>query len=162
ALSGERERLGGSRPGGVRGLLGIGREMAAWQQRRKDLEAQLTAQNQKGRDAQQRAGQVSAQGTAARTDASDRCRYAETVVSRRADGEQRIRRAREAWGPAFPEHWRELDQNGQELAAPWSDKEWITARTRLFLAALDLHRAFIAGAAGTVRRNLRQLVAALA
>jgi hypothetical protein len=70
--------------------------------------------------------------------------------------------AREAWGPMFPEDWLELKHNEQELSAPWSDEEWTTARTRVFLAALELHRALIAGAAGTIRRNLRQLIATLA
>ena len=99
---------------------------------------------------------------AAREWASGAARNAEALIGRRVDGEQRVRRAREAWGPAFPDNWLRLDQDEQELAAPWSDEEWTGARTRVFLAALDLHRAFVAGAAKTIRRNLRQLVAALA
>lgn len=162
ALKGETERHGRSRPGGVRGLLGIGPKIAAWHERRNDLETELAHRIRELRGAQQRADQVSAQVAAARQGAIDTARDAEALISRRADGEQRIRLARETWGPVFPEHWLELDQNAQERAAPWSDEEWTTARTRVFLAALDLHRAFIAGAAGTIRRNLLQLIAALA
>ena len=117
---------------------------------------------QQVRDAQQRADQLGAQVAAAREWASGAARNAEALIGRRVDGEQRVRRAREAWGPAFPDNWLRLDQDEQELAAPWSDEEWTGARTRVFLAALDLHRAFVAGAAKTIRRNLRQLVAALA
>ena len=136
--------------------------MVGWQQQRNELVAQLTQRGQQVRDAQQRADQLGAQVAAAREWASGAARNAEALIGRRVDGEQRVRRAREAWGPAFPDNWLRLDQDEQELAAPWSDEEWTGARTRVFLAALDLHRAFVAGAAKTIRRNLRQLVAALA
>ena len=162
ALEGETDRHDRSRPGGVRGLLGIGPKTAVWRERRNDLQAELAHRIHELRHAQQQADQVSAQVAAARQGAIDAARDADALISRRADGEQRIRLAREAWGPAFPEHWLELDQNAQEVAAPWSDEEWITARTRVFLAALDLHRAFIAGAAQRIRQNLLQLIAALA
>ena len=151
-----------SRPGGLRGLLSIGQAVVGWQQQRNELVAQLTQRGQQVRDAQQRADQLGAQVAAAREWASGAARNAEALIGRRVDGEQRVRRAREAWGPAFPDNWLRLDQDEQELAAPWSDEEWTGARTRVFLAALDLHRAFVAGAAKTIRRNLRQLVAALA
>ncbi|GAA2064252.1 AAA domain-containing protein [Catenulispora yoronensis] len=42
----------------------------------------------------------------------------------------------------------------RELSAPWMDEEFAAARTRLFLAALDLHRALFANAPGLVRKNL--------
>lgn len=32
-----------------------------------------------------------------------------------------------------------------ELRAPWIDQDWDAARTELFLAALDLHKAFALG-----------------
>src|ERR1035438_9030041 len=162
ALNGKMEGRERSCPGGLRGLLGIGREVAAWQQRREELAAQLAHRRRQLREAQHQADRLTSRVVAARQQASNTTRDAEALITRRADGEQRIRCAREAWGPVFPEGWLELEQDEQELSAPWSDEEWTTARTRVFLAALDLHRAFIAGAAGTVRRNLRQLVATLA
>lgn len=162
ALGAQVEAHERTRPSGLRGLLGIGQATGAWQQRQDDLVAQLTQRSQQVQDARRRADRLSSDVASAHQRASDTARSAEALVSRRADGERRVPRAREAWGPAFPDNWLELEQNEQELAAPWSDEEWTTARTRVFLAALDLHQAFIAGAAGTIRRNLRQLVAALA
>ena len=151
-----------SRPGGLLGRLGIGQATAAWQQRRDELAAQLAHRARQVRDARRQADQRAANVTAAHQRARGTARDVEALISRQANGERRVRQAREAWGPVFPDNWRQLTQEEQELIAPWSDEEWVTARTRVFLAALDLHRAFVAGAAGTIRRNLRQLIATLA
>lgn len=70
--------------------------------------------------------------------------------------------ARDMWGASFPGTWMYASQEDQELSSPWADDEWLAARTEVFLAALDLHRAFVAGAAGTIRSNLDQLCGALA
>ncbi|MFE9559353.1 AAA domain-containing protein [Streptomyces sp. NPDC006703] len=79
----------------------------------------------------------------------------------RLDAERReLERAREQWGTAFPgaEWLAGLDDRAametRELSAPWMDPSFAEARTRLFLAALDLHQALIAGAAKTVQENL--------
>lgn len=53
-----------------------------------------------------------------------------------------------------PLNWTQLPQDAQELTAPWSDEEWTAARTRVFLAALGLHAAFVTGAAGQVMHNV--------
>ncbi|WP_213574899.1 DEAD/DEAH box helicase [Rhodococcus sp. USK13] len=61
-------------------------------------------------------------------------------------------RYREQWGNAVPgRDW--LDDPAQrELAAPWSDPKVTEARSRLFLAALALHRDFL----GHVPKQMRQ------
>ncbi|SEC08654.1 AAA domain-containing protein [Streptomyces sp. 2131.1] len=46
------------------------------------------------------------------------------------------------------------EEDARELSSPWSDPAFTQARTRLFLAAMDLHRAFIEGAADRMRKNL--------
>lgn len=61
------------------------------------------------------------------------------------------------WTPAS---WAVLPEDEQELAAPWPDEEWTTARTRVFLAALELHAAFAAGAAGAILHNVGHLLGA--
>jgi hypothetical protein len=50
-------------------------------------------------------------------------------------------------GAVLPDDDWLADREARELRAPWSDVEWNEARTELFLAALDLHRAFLVGAA---------------
>ncbi|MFB0633444.1 AAA domain-containing protein [Streptomyces sp. AB3(2024)] len=64
--------------------------------------------------------------------------------------------------PSLPLDWLHLDEADQELGSPWSDEAWSTARSDLFLRALDLHRAFVAGAAKKVRGNLQVLVELMA
>ncbi|MEU5188103.1 ATP-binding protein [Streptomyces klenkii] len=64
--------------------------------------------------------------------------------------------------PSLPLNWLHLDEADQELGSPWSDEAWSTARSDLFLRALDLHRAFVAGAAKRVRGNLQVLMELMA
>lgn len=65
------------------------------------------------------------------------------------------------WFPGTMDEWERLADEEREISSPWADPDWVCARTRVFLAALDLHRAFVAGAAGTVRRNLLHLIKTL-
>ncbi|MFD9690966.1 AAA domain-containing protein [Kitasatospora sp. NPDC059088] len=60
--------------------------------------------------------------------------------------------------PSLPLDWSHLDDQQQELGAPWSDEAWSTARSDLFLRALDLHRAFAANNALRISGNLQTLM----
>ncbi|MFE4632311.1 DEAD/DEAH box helicase [Streptomyces sp. NPDC056773] len=81
-----------------------------------------------------------------------------------AELDRRHRELREAalTLPSLPLDWEHLDEAEQELGSPWSDEAWSTARSDLFLRALDLHRAFVAGAAKKVRGNLQVLIELMA
>jgi hypothetical protein len=79
--------------------------------------------------------------------------------SRRSHGRPAPRRtaiaqAQEDLKDALPiaDWWENEEQ--RELSAPWTDAAWNAARTRLFLAALELHRAFLAAEADQMRKNL--------
>ncbi|MEK8145530.1 AAA domain-containing protein [Streptomyces sp. M10(2022)] len=68
-----------------------------------------------------------------------------------------MRAAVDRWGTCVPGHEERggrTEEDARELSSPWSDPEFTRARTRLFLAAMDLHRAFIEGAADRMRKNL--------
>lgn len=68
------------------------------------------------------------------------------------DVESRIAAARALLG----EHWPDLDadEEAQERSSPWAYKKWRQARIRVFLAALDVHRAFLDANAWKMRNNL--------
>ena len=78
---------------------------------------------------------------------------------------ERIAEARRRWGacmpdgPAFFTATKDDELEGRrEKTAPWADEEFTSARTELFLAALALHKAFIAAQAVRFRRNLGALM----
>lgn len=53
---------------------------------------------------------------------------------------------------------QEVDEATREKSAPWADPTWDAARSDLFLAALALHKAFLAHAAKPMRQNLSAVV----
>ena len=80
------------------------------------------------------------------------------------NAERAIGDARRRWGdrvPDGPEYQeterRELIEE-RELSAPWADEEFSRARTRLFLAALALHKAFILNAGPRIFKNLNAMM----
>jgi hypothetical protein len=48
----------------------------------------------------------------------------------------------------------EKEEEGREFSSPWSDPVWGEARTKVFLEALRLHKAFIAANAERMRKSL--------
>ena len=61
-------------------------------------------------------------------------------------------------GPEYTETERPELIERRELSAPWADEEFSRARTRLFLAALALHKAFILNAGPRLSRNLNAMM----
>ncbi|WP_224283086.1 DEAD/DEAH box helicase, partial [Streptomyces sp. LS1784] len=78
------------------------------------------------------------------------------------DSAHRTLRAAAADLPSLPLDWLHLGDPEQELGAPWSDEAWSTARSDLFLRALDLHRALVANTTKRIRGNLQVLVELMA
>jgi AAA domain len=77
---------------------------------------------------------------------------------------RQVHDARRRWGdhvPDGPEYAEtaELERiQRREKSAPWADAEFTAARTELFLAALNLHKALILAEAHTFRQNLFALM----
>ena len=77
---------------------------------------------------------------------------------------QRLADARRQWPGKVPgtEWHAEPDDRAamerREMSAPWMDEEFAAARSRVFLAALDLHRAVLTAEPRLCWRNLRAVV----
>jgi AAA domain len=108
-----------------------------------------------------------ARGTLARAQAVERAareardranRDAGRLANRRENQEAEVRQALADWGAAVPAGWPGLPDDDQEKAAPWSDEAWTRARTEVFLAAIDLHRAFVMATARQFSRNMLSLL----
>ncbi|WP_405584933.1 DEAD/DEAH box helicase [Streptomyces sp. NBC_01190] len=88
-------------------------------------------------------------------DAAETRRHAVDAV------EQEVRGAQGRWGPHMPaptDFTADADRQTverREKSSPWADVEFAQARTRLFLEALRLHRAFLSAAGDTMARNLQ-------
>ncbi|SBV05539.1 Part of AAA domain-containing protein [Streptomyces sp. Ncost-T6T-1] len=145
------------RPGLVAGLFTLGAAQRDWQAEDRLLaDAEQRARTVLEERVREAAGFDRAEGECRR--ALDEARRAlNTAESHHARLREQLRDARERWGPHLPGD-ENLDgrtrEEARELSSPWSDPEFTRARTRLFLAAMDLHRAFIEGAADRMRKNL--------
>ncbi|MFI0901889.1 DEAD/DEAH box helicase [Streptomyces sp. NPDC020983] len=142
------------RPAGLRSLLGAGR---AWHEAYERLSAAAEHAGQEASAARDRHRQAA--GTLAAAEhmagAADTRRHAVEAL------EAAVRTARERWGDSVPDPADFTADAGQaaverrEKSAPWSDTAFAEARTRLFLEALRLHRAFLSAAGDVMVRNLQ-------
>ncbi|HEY8981474.1 MAG TPA: hypothetical protein VIU15_18035 [Streptomyces sp.] len=177
----ERHRT--NRPGGLRGALGAGRAFTEWQDGDRWLQGELNRSHL----ARGAASGAAMAAERARDEAAELYRHAQDRLRRAreaaSEARRRVARARAAWGahvpenhptepeshpseghlttleshPAVPTPKGHPDLTARELSSPWADEEFRAARTRVFLAALTLHRAFAAANARTLRLNLRPL-----
>jgi hypothetical protein len=75
-----------------------------------------------------------------------------------ADLERRLADAAAKLGQHYPDTTWWHDRERRELAALWTDAEWNTARSALFLAALALHKAFLRHLPTEMRQNLQAAI----
>jgi hypothetical protein len=156
-LQEEQSRHEAARPRGLTGWLGVGDQVRRWRTRAAELVREAAAADDKLRSARSRRDQANEVVGGRSLHLRQTEATAADLAARRAEDLSRIEAARQAWDSHFPEAWLGLDQEEQELASPWSDPEWSAARAKVFLAALDLHRAFVAGTATKIRKNLQSL-----
>lgn len=150
-----------ARPGGIRGFLGIGRAIREWRDQGNCLRSRLDQAQRDLVTAQSRYA-LATERLRAGQHATDLARErAQLTRDAQRHGQDVIDQAAVALGDAFPRNWLERTDEWRELASPWHSEAWTRARSRVFLAALDLHRAFVVGTADIVRRNLGALMKTL-
>jgi hypothetical protein len=148
-----------ARPRGLKGVLGGGK--TDWRTDAGRLAARLASHEENLAAAAIAAKEARQIAKATGTSAAEAKQEAERYAARYQWQQAALETARRSWGGRFPEGWLGLPQDEQEMSAPWSDEQWTRARTEVFLAAADLHRAFVAGAAWQFSHNLTHLTALL-
>lgn len=78
-----------------------------------------------------------------------------------ADVQARIEAAQAQWPTTVPFGADIADEAAFQLHAPWADPEFTTARNKLFLAALRLHKTFLLTAEPYARGNLAVIASAI-
>ena len=140
------------KPGFFENLLSFGRRAKIWRTQ-VDSVIQAHAQNKQRRDA--------ARGDFKTADAGHKAKETEAAeTSNRLDlAAQKLKTASDAYGALATKYARyapdlTLSDELIEQSAPWSAPDWREARIKVFLAALELHRAFIEEHAEEMLANL--------
>lgn len=144
------------RPGLVEIVLTLGRAFREWREHDKTLEAAIRISEAKLEEEQR--GVATALSTLEDIEASIAKRSCELEEKREALAciEAELSKAKDQLGQYFPEleTWGR-EETQRELSSPWSDPVWNEARSKVFLSALALHKAFIEANADTMRKNLQ-------
>jgi hypothetical protein len=156
-----RERHQAARPRLPKVLRTLGRALRQWSAHDDELAKHITATERKRTEAitcRENADRevTSATKRVKRNEAEQRNAHKRIERSTREITDSRERRGTTSPGSVFPDQeWIDpLQRARRELRAPWIDQDWDTARTELFLAALDLHKAFALSAAAKLKPSL--------
>ncbi|WP_033257743.1 MULTISPECIES: DEAD/DEAH box helicase [Kitasatospora] len=153
-VAGLRQAHHARRPGLVDTVLTLGRAVRDWQgldRQHGEREQRALEQADAARARQQRATTEAARAENAYRQSA---RALETVRVHEAGLREAVDRGPARWGAHVPDP-ADTREEARELSSPWADEEISEARTEVFLAALDLHKALVRCTARTLWGNLR-------
>lgn len=150
---GALERQWKLRPSWLVRVFSLGQATRDWQLRSTHLIIKTTQIEHLRDDAEDRAGRLRAEMLRLHRE----CDEARAALGRLHEAipglERQVAADRTRFGRGYPDD--DWCGDRRELHAPWLDEELDAARSELFLAALDLHRAFLADQAVVMRKGLR-------
>ncbi|UXU90015.1 DEAD/DEAH box helicase [Burkholderia sp. S-53] len=147
-----------NRPGILRIVFTLGRAYGTWNARNQEL-AKVEREARKSKQAAQELAdamvEIQEASTGFRT-------AAERTLAKEREVVERLRKslaeAKQVLGEHLPSFatWH-TDDVGREKSSPWVDPAWNAARTRVFMEALNLHKAFVISQAADIGKNLTAL-----
>ena len=147
-------------PGVWATLVSLGRAHAQWREAHEPFADETRRADRNLEAAHDQVTQSTAAVAAAEQTAGEAARQLDEAEQRLAAPLAVVERARAALGDSLPDEtwWHPEERRRRELRAPWTDPEWNAARTRLLLAALALHKAFVRHAAARLRAGLQTAI----
>ena len=157
----ERTAHWGFKPGFWDVLFSLGRRLKEWQKRDDDLLHEV--EHLRAVEVERKAAIARAKDEVARCERDVLLARREFEEARRrsAASEKLVERARHRWPDHVPRGDAVRDEQERERGAPWSDPELCRARTEVFLAALEVHKAFLHAVPKRMAANLRAAVKVL-
>ena len=152
---GRRSHHATLRPGVWANLLSLGRDLRTWQEQ----DAQHVTSIEEASRTLKAARQATRSARDAKAELERKQRDLQKSLGHLQAEAQRLtgelHTVRTSLGVHFPDLqvWA-TDDEAREHSSPWLDPAWNAARRRVFLEALNLHRAFITANATTFRQNL--------
>ncbi|MBR8220340.1 AAA domain-containing protein [Burkholderia ambifaria] len=147
-----------NRPGIIRVVFTLGRAYRNWNARSREL-ATVEREARKSKLAAQELADAMVEIQEASTGFHT---AAERTLAKEREVVERLRKslaeAKQVLGEHFPSFatWH-TDDVGREKSSPWVDSAWNAARTRVFMEALNLHKAFVISQAADIGKNLTAL-----
>lgn len=149
-----------AKPGVLETIFSLGRAVREWRARLEELTATLDGAEQAHRKAIEREHRIRAAAEQSQARLSSAQRSLRDTHDAHVRLQAECARDENQFGAAYPGPSWQGDQ--RELHTPWLDEELDTARSELFVAALQLHQDFLANAASDMLNGLRAAVEVVA